>query len=205
MKLRLGEEKLTEKSSLQTAIKMATQSWTQLHESGDPNTVDVYWHIGKVVELLGLRLPTELPLKETGAVLVECVENNFIKGSLIRQCSPQSLAERGLTLVEVIQNQRLLSIGVQETYVVALYTWHGCINMAKLLRKTYIIPDGEELYIIEMRLQGYNQLQVYLRNEDARGNPWVRYGISLAKLLEKKRGNSVVENWVPRDSPYWDC
>ena len=66
MKLRLGEEKLTEKNSLQTAIKMATQSWTQLHESGDPNTVDVYWHAGKVVELLGLRLPTELPLKETG-------------------------------------------------------------------------------------------------------------------------------------------
>lgn len=195
---------MTEKSSLQAAIERAAQSWPQLY-TGDPNTVDVYWHAGKVVNLLGLQLPTELPQKEIGIALVECVENNFISRSLIRQCSPQNLAERGLELVEVIRDQRLLSMGAQESYVVALYTWHGCINMAKLLRRTYVTPDGEAPYTPEMRLHGYNQLQRDWRNEDARDNPWVRYGVSLARLLERKRGNPVVENWLPSDSPYWDC
>jgi hypothetical protein len=195
---------MTEKSSFQAAIERAAQSWPQLY-TGDPNTVDVYWHAGEVVRFLGLQVPTELPQKEIGIALVECVENNFISCSLIRQCSPQSLAERGLELVEVIRNQRLLPMGAQESYIVALYTWHGCINMAKLLRRTYVIPDGEAPYTPEMRLYGYNQLQRAWRNEDARDNPWVRYGVSLARLLEKKRGNPLIENWVPSDSPYWDC
>lgn len=193
---------MTEKSSLQAAIKTVAQFWPQLNESGDPNTVDVYWHAGEVVNLLELQLPTELPQKEIGVLLVECVENNFISGSLIRQCSPQSLAERGIRLVEVIPDQRLLSIEAQESYAVALYTWHGCINMAKLLRRTYVTLDGEAPYTIEMRLEGYNQLQDCWRNENARDNHWVRYGVSLARLLEKKRGNPIVENWVPKDSPY---
>lgn len=196
---------MTEISSLQTAIKIVARSWTQLDESGDPNTVDAYWHAGKIVKLLRIQLPTELPHKDIGVALVECVENSFIAGSLIRQCSPQSLVEKGLILVEVIQNQRLLSFGIKESYAVALYTWHGCINMAKLLRRAYFTPGGEELYTVEMRLRGYNQLQECCYNEEVRGNPWVRYGISLAKLLEKKRGNPVVENWVPKDSHYWDC
>ena len=196
---------MTEISSLKTAIKMAAQSWTQLDEPGDPNTVDVYCHAGKIVKLLRIQLPTELPQKDIGGTLVECVENNFIGGSLIRQCSPQSLVEKGLILIEVIQNPRLLSFGIKESYAVALYTWHGCINMAKLLRRAYFTPDGEELYTVEMRLRGYNQLQECCHNEEVKCNPWVRYGISLAKLLEKKRGNPVVENWVPKDSHYWDC
>lgn len=196
---------MTEENSLQAAIEMAAQFWPQLYSSGDPNTGDVYWHAGKVAKLLELQVPTEPPQKEIGVALVECVETNFISGSLIRQCSPQSLAERGLKLVKVIRNQRLLSIGAQESYAVALYTWHGCINMAKLLRRTYVIPDGEAPYTPEMRLYGYNQLQRAWRNEDARDNPWVRYGVSLARLLEKKRGNPLIENWVPSDSPYWDC
>lgn len=194
---------MTERSSLRAAIEMAAKSWPQLYV-GDSNTVDVYWHAGEVVKLLGLQIPTGLPQKEIGVALVECVENNFISGSLIRQYSAQNLAERGLELAKVIRNQRLLSIGVQESYTVALYTWHGCINMAKVLRRTYVIPEGEAPYTPELRWYGYNQLQRTWRNEDARGNPWIRYGVSLARLLEKKRGNPLVENWVPGDSPYWD-
>jgi hypothetical protein len=196
---------MTERSSLQLAIKMAADTWPQLYDSGDPNTIDVYWHTREVVRLLGLQVPIEPPQKEIGLALVECVENNFISGSLIRQCSPQSLAERGLKLVEVIRNQILLFIGTHDSYAVALYTWHGCINMAKLLRRTYVIPNGEAPYTPEMRWRGYNQLQRTWHIEDTRGNPWIRYGVSLARLLEKKRGNPLVENWVPRDSPYWDC
>jgi hypothetical protein len=41
------------------------------------------------------------------------------------------------------------------------------------------------------------------------GNPWVRYGVSLARLMEKGRKGDdfdyvVHENWIPKDSPYWD-
>jgi hypothetical protein len=84
-----------------------------------------------------------------------------------------------------IQLQKLLSIGIQESYVVSLYTWHGCINMSKLLRETYVTRNGEAPYTIEMRLKGYNQLQRWWSNEDNEGNPWIRYGVSLARLLEK--------------------
>lgn len=196
---------LLKESALQAVITMAAQSWPQLYVPGDPNTFDVYWHAGKVVELLGLQVPIERPKKEIGVVLVECVENFFIRGSLIRECSAQSLAKRGLELVESIQNQKLLSVGAQESYAVALYTWHGCICMAKLLRRTYRNRGGEAPYTHDLRLRGYNQLQRDWRSEDTRGNPWVRYGVSLARLLEKKRGNPLVENWVPSDSPYWDC
>ena len=196
---------MTEISSLQTAIKMAAQSWTQLDEPGDPNTVDVYQHAGKVVELLGLQLPIELPKKEIGVLLVESVEKNFIKSSLIRYLSSQELTKRGATLVEDIQNQRLLSFGIQECYAVALYTWHGCLNMAKLTRETHVSIDGEKAYTDEMRLQGYMLLKVCWRKEKQdRGNPWVQYGVYLAGSLSEKRGDKVISTWIPKDSPYWN-
>jgi len=193
---------MTEASSLQEAITLAAQSWPSLPGSGDPNTADVYWHAHKVAALIRSKLPVKLPMKEIGVALVECVENNFIKGYLIRHCLPQELAERGEKLIECIQRGNLLNVGLREAYVVALYTWHGCINMAKLLRKT---TSSGELYTHKMRWQGYNWLKQCWHNEDNRGNPWLRYGVSLARLLEKKRENPIVEDWVPKESPYWDC
>jgi len=195
---------MNEMSSLLEAIKEAAGSWPQLAGLGDPNTIDVYWHASEVVGLLKLRLPTKLPEKEIGVAVVECVENDFIKSSLIRDCSSQELAEKGRKLVECIQNQKLLPLRRSESYVVALYTWHGCINMAKLTRRTHVIPHGEAPYTIEMRLEGYHSLQECCFAEQAKGNPWVRYGVSIARLLGKKRGNAVEDNWIPEDSPYWD-
>lgn len=191
------------KAALRAAIESAAQSWPRMCGPSDPNTIDVYWHAGEVVKLLALKLPIETPQKKIGVALVECVEKRFISGSLIRQCSPHGLAERAVELIKAIRDRRLLSIEVQESYAVALYTWHGCINMAKLLRRTYVVPGGEAPYTLEMRLQGHNWLQECWRREEAKGNPWVRYGVSLARLLEKERGNPIVENWVPRDSSYW--
>jgi len=192
-------------SSLLEAIKEAAESWPLLAGPGDPNTIDVYWHASEIVNLLKLRLPTKLPGKQIGVAVVECVENNFIKSSLIRYCSSQELAEKGRKLVECIQNRKLLSLKDSECYVVALYVWHGCINMAKVTRRTYIVPHGEAPYTIEMRLEGYRSLRECWFAEQAKGNPWVRYGVSIARLLEKKRGNPVEDNWVPQESPYWDC
>ena len=77
--------------------------------------------------------------------------------------------------------------------------------MAKLLRRTYVVPGGEAPYTLEMRLQGHNWLQECWRREEPNGNPWIRYGVSLARLLEKERDNPIIEDWVPKDSCYWDC
>lgn len=191
--------------NLLNAIENATGLWPQLFGPGDPNTIDVYWHAREVARLLNLRLPLELPEKDIGVAVVECVESEFISGSLIRCCSSQELARRGRKLIECIHEQGLLPFEYPETYVVALYTWHGCINMAKLLRITYVVPSGEAYYTDEIRWEGYCWLRKCWSEEQARGNPWVKYGVSLARLLEKKRGNPVVEYWIPGGSPYWDC
>lgn len=203
----LSKSQVFELDFLQEVIRRIAQYWPKIpfKPGEDPNLIDVYWHGGKLAELLKLQIPTELPEKEIGVRVVEFVDEIFIKGSLIRLCSLQELAERGRKLVEAIQEHKPLPFRCLESYVTALYTWHGCISMAKLLRKTYVTPAGEAPYTSEMRRQGYNYLQKCWVAEEVKGNPWVRYGVSLAKLLEKKRGNPVVENWIPPDSPYWDC
>lgn len=180
-----------------------SQRWPALTGAGDPNTIDVYWLGRELHQRLFLRLPTTLPDKETGVRIVELVEQCLISGSLIRQCSAQNLAQRSEKLLEGIVSQRLLSCGLGESLAIALYVWHGCINMAKCLRKTFVVPGGEASYTTQLRKQGYDQLRACWQAEDARGNPWVRYAVSLARLLEQKRGNVVVDDWVPNDSPYW--
>ena len=81
--------------------------------------------------------------------------------------------------------------------------------MAKLLRDAFVIPGGEADYTTEQRVKGYAWLQKCWAMEVGRGNPWVRYGVSLARLFEKTRKGDkfeevVVEEWVPPESPYWD-
>jgi hypothetical protein len=135
---------------------------------------------------------------------VESVEENFIKGSLIRCLSSEELARSGELLVKDIQNQKLLSFENQINYVVSLYTWHGCLCMAKLTRETYVTNNGEKPYIDEMRFNGYTQLQnLWKKEEQDGGNPWIRYGVSMAKTLSEKRGDKIINNWIPKDSPYW--
>ncbi len=197
------------RSAFQQAVRAAARSWPPDGGSGDPNTVDIYWHAQRVTGILQLQLPLVLPPKETGVAIVELVEHHFIGSSLVRDLSLESLAHRAGKLVDAVQHGGLLSFGEQQGYVVALYGWHGCIYMAKLLRQSFVVPGGEAPYSLEHRLQGYGRLRECWSQEDARANPWVRYGVSLARSLEKTRkgdrfGELIVENWVPSDSPYWD-
>lgn len=194
---------MEEIESIKHRIMESAQCWPPLPGPGDSNTVDVYWLSQQIHSRFPVQLPIELPDKETGIEIVECVESKFISGSLIRQSPPHVLAEKSQGLLEAIQSRGLLPYGPVQSLMVALYTWHGCINMAKCLRRTYVVPAGEVPYSTQQRWQGYNQLQTCWQAEDSRGNPWIRYGVSLARLLEQKRGNIVVEDWVPRDSPYW--
>lgn len=192
-----------QRKAIEQVIMELAQGWPELTRAGDPNTIDVYWLSHELHQRLSLRLPTTLPDKEIGIRIVELVEQHLISGSLIRRCSAQNLAQRSENLLEAIIGQQLLPCGLAESLAVALYAWHGCINMAKCLRKTYVVPGGEAPYKTPLRKQGYAQLQACWQAEDARGNPWVRYGVSLARLLEQKRGNVVLEDWVPDGSPHW--
>lgn len=190
---------------LTEVIVKAAQSWPSLSSSGDPNMVDVYWHAGQVTELMGLRLPSDMPPKDTGVDIVALVDSAFIPpDGLIRDVPPTIIAERGRRFVEAVESMQLLPLSAAVTYVVALYTWHGCLAMAKCLRRTYRTPWGEVQYTLELRRDGYESVMRDFRVEEEKGNPWVRYGVSLARLLEERRGNPIVDGWVPRDSPYWE-
>lgn len=78
--------------------------------------------------------------------------------------------------------------------------------MAKLVRPTSVAPwtaTGEAPYTHNQRMDGYRSLERQWLDEDANGNPWVKYGVSLALLLKRNRKEIPIDDWVPRDSPYW--
>lgn len=194
---------------LECAVREAAGAWDRLDGPGDPNTIDLYRHARQVEDLLRVEVPQVLPSKEHGVALVELVEQHLVSAVLLRALAPHVVAERAGMLVDAIARAGLLGGGATQSYVCALYAWHGCINMAKLLRRTYVSPDGEASYTWDQRVRGYAWIQGCWSEEVARGNPWVRYGVSLARLFEKSRkGNkfneAVFEDWVPQDSPYWD-
>lgn len=190
-------------TTLKNAIEQAAaESWRFVcNPDEDPNTIDVYDHAGKVLSRLHLCLPTDLPSKKIGIEVVELVDNKIVEGKRIRKRKPPEFAERGERILNQIQEQKLLPFSPSENYVVALYMWHGCINMAKSVRPTYVTIGGEEPYTIEQRQGGYNFIKECWQYEENRGNPWIRYGVSLARSF---RSREKVDDWVPKDSPYWD-
>lgn len=190
--------------SAEEAIVTVTQPWPKLACSGDPNTVDIYWLANRLTQLLGLQLPSAVPSKEMGVEVVELVESEFIRGTLVREVSFSVLAQRGRKLVDAVQARNLLPFPESEILVVSLYIWHGCVLMAKCLRKTYLTRLGERPYTLEQRQRDYNALLRDLRTEEGKGNLWVHFGVKLAGLLETGRRNPIIDDWVPRDSPYWD-
>jgi len=146
-------------SNFRRAVIEAAGTWDRLDESGDPNTIDLYAHARRVEELLRLEVPRDPPQKEAGVALVELVERHFIGPQLLRHEKPETIAQRAGILTDVIERVALLPHrSVPQRYVAALFGWHGCINMAKLLRRTYVTPAGEVEYKLEERAGGYRRL-----------------------------------------------
>ena len=112
---------------------------------------------------------------------------------------------RAEAVVRAIEGEDLLTTYEPTVkYIVALYTWHGCIHMAKTTRRTYRTSTGEDPYTPELRRHGYAVVEQWRKECESVGNPWVKFGVSLARRLEHGRGNRPVDDWVPRDSPYWE-
>ena len=192
------------------AVGEASSRWRDI-DSGDSNTVDLYWHARTVREALDIAVPGALPAAKDGAALVELVEAHFIPKTgrgLLRDVPPMQIVTSALNLLRAISNTKLLAGLSAENYVAVLFAWHGCINMAKLLQPTYVAPGGESPYSAPLREEGYRWLKECWEHERSTGNAWVRYGVSVAKPFELARkkdafGKLVNDAWVPSDSPYW--
>ncbi len=184
-------------TKLREAITSATNNFLP-PTVPDTNTTDILDIARNLLDSVDLPLPTETPTKQVGISIVECVEEKFIKG-LIRSLSQEELIQKAENLVRCLRIKGI-SIGVVEAVTIALFTWHGCICMAKATR---VVDAIGTQYTQEMRERDYESLKNDWEEEQSRNNPWVKYGASLARSLEKKRGNSPVEDWIPKDSPYW--
>lgn len=106
-----------------------------------------------------------------------------------------------------LQLEGYLHGGVTKVLSAAFYTWYGCLSMAKLTR-----PEGSDhiQYTPEMRSEGYEDLRSEWEETEKIGNPWIKFGVTIAKPLEEKRkkinnAKIIVDNWIPQDSPYWKC
>lgn len=175
-------------------------------EGGDLNLEDIIF----IAQSLYLRhltkeFPRNLPDKETGIAIAESVEDIFIRGVLVRNLSKEEFLSRAGELIKRLQTKNLLNVGAADALALAFFTWHGCINMAKATRVKDVLGN---LYTPEMRNEAYSQLKQEWEDEERKGNLWVKYGVSLAKLLEEKRKKQdpqkqIMDDWVPTDSPYW--
>jgi hypothetical protein len=196
------------KTKLEKAVVAAAQTWPAAW--GDTNLVDVHWLARQIHQDLSVTLPTDHPPKSDGVAAFECVETNLLRDPddrVLRQTPLSEVVRRIESLPAALKG--LLPFSDEQNLVVSLYAWHGCIRMGKVLRCTYNVPGGQALYTPKLRLDGYKHVKADWIREEARGNGWVRYGVSLTRLMEQGRKKEnfdfeVHENWIPDDSPYWE-
>jgi hypothetical protein len=200
---------MSEISTIRKSVETAAQNWPPFRD-GDSNLVDVYWLAQKIREVLGVALPTELPPKTAGVMAFECVEAKLLhdpQTRVLRNTPVADVAQRMVNLTIALKG--MLPFSDDQNRVASLYAWHGCIHMGKLLRCVHNIPGGQALYTPQMRRDGYAHIRREWTRDEAQGNPWVRYGVSLARPMEQGRTRQdfdfqVHENWIPKDSPYWE-
>lgn len=166
----------------------------------DTNTIDILDVARNLLDFVDLPLPTNTPDKEMGIAIVECVEDQFVKGVLVRDLSQEEIIQRAEKLAKCLRTKGI-NADLLKTVTIALFTWHGCICMGKATR---IVDSMGTLYNHDMRIRDYTSLKNDWEEEERlRNNLWVKYGVTLTRSLEKKRSNLPVEDWIEKDSPYW--
>lgn len=167
--------------------------------------VDVLGMARLITERLGLALPNDLLPKPEGVTIVESVEKNLMSAAGLLRWSarqePQRIIEGISTLLRDLRESSLLHFSDPLNLVCALFAWHGCLSMAKVLRPTFVFGDMTIAYTLDLRERDYRKLQQEWLGEEAKGNRWVRYGVSLTRLFRSHELR--VDQWVPQDSPYW--
>lgn len=184
--------------TLTTGVSNAYDTFPVLQGGGDPNTIDVLWVAKSLHESLTDSLDTTEITAEASVELVELVESEFIDG-LIRNLSKETLLERANNLANAIDEATLLDLPSEQAVAIALSLWHGCVCMAKSMRN---VDSQGTTYTREIRERGYASLKETWEYAERAGNPWVKRGVTIANLFETNRGNTVVDDWVPQNSPY---
>lgn len=180
--------------------------------SGEPNLHDfrlmaLILRLHYVDEML-----QDTPTYGTGLKIVEYIEDNIFKDTseyaiyhVVRNLPLGDFSKRMKDSARALQLEGYLHGGVAQVLSAAFYTWYGCISMAKLTR-----PEGSDRvqYTTEMRFDGYDYIKSEWEEAEKIGNPWIKFGASLAKRLEEKRKKNdpnkvIVDDWIPKDSPYW--
>jgi hypothetical protein len=185
---------------LKSAISQAHDTFPNLAGlSGDPNTIDVLWVSKTIQDSLDDPLSISEISAENSVEIVELVESNFIDG-LIRNLPKERLKVKAENLANAITTNSLLGeLSPEQKVAIALSLWHGCICMAKSCRA----QTGQgQTYTTALRQRGYNNLKTQWEQEENSGNPWVKRGVAVANLFETNRGNTLIDDWVPQNSPY---
>jgi hypothetical protein len=192
-------------------LRKAASSWPDLTNYADPKTgeveanlVDVLHYASELKREANIQFPLTLPDPESGRKIVELVDGKFVSGPAGVRLQPvQIIARRANQLLTEIEKESLLAFDGLAALVASLFMWHGCISMAKSVRRTYVTLSGEKPYSLEQRQQSYEITKIDWQTAENSGNPWIRHGVSVARRFETARANSVVEDWIPKDSPYW--
>lgn len=191
---------------LRSAVVRSAGHWNLLFDEGDPNILDAYFHARGIEGSLGEEPPSDLPSGANGVLIVEKVEKHLIASSILRHVQPEELGSRAEILIRSLHARSLMrGRGFADMYVGALYAWHGCVPMAKLVRRTYVTAAGEVPYTRQQRLNEHELILSSTSSGERRG-AWIRFGMSIARLFEKNRGkrdDEIDDSWVPQDSPYW--
>ena len=201
---------MADNKEIREAAQLATERWSPAGSGGDTNLVDVEWIGTNIRRSQAVDLPSALPSKAIGVEAFECLEQNVLADTQRRVLRHIPVSDVVNRLVKVTEPLRaILPFSDIQNLVVTVYAWHGCIQMGKLLRCTYVAPQGLQLYSLQMRRGGYAHLEQEWTRHQTEGNPWVRYGVSLARLMEQGRKGTefdfeVHENWIKKDSPYWE-
>lgn len=188
--------------------------WNEIHQSGEgePNLRDV-WLMAETLRLNYVgKIPVEVPKENIGLKIVEYLDENIFKDTqnypiqhILRNLSLEDFSERMKEIAKDIQLKGYLNGGVAKTLCMAFYMWFGCIFVAKLTRSE---GSDKVKYTNEMRLDQYNWIKNIWEDALNYGNPWIKYGVSLSKLLEEDRKKKnpekiIVDDWIPSESPYW--
>lgn len=192
--------------ALKYAAEAVASKWPGF--GGDSNVGDVlhlaYWIQG-TLQIQSRKLPRRPVAVKTALAWVEAVDQHLIKAEIIRDLSPSEIGVRVATLADAIGNLR----DSNETRVLrllqALFIWYGAIGMMKSTRTHYnsTAPGGKTAYTPEERWIGFYSVQLAWKQALEVGNGWPRFGVSIGSALAKSRKNTIIDRWVPKNSPYW--
>lgn len=189
--------------SLKKLVETVAKDWPAA--IGDVNMCDVAVLGWRIAAKESLTLPHQLWPKDFGVQVVETIDRELIKMSDIRKRTPKDLARGSARIVEWFRSANGPDWDGPTILATSFFTWQGCISMAKSTRPSYNAHPKPLPYTQDLRWCGYYRVQHEWKEALQFRNIWIRYGVTLARTLALARKNEIIDDWIPKDSPYWDA